>query len=300
MALLVAVGGFTVAYASYRDRQGPAGAVRGYLKAVARGDASAALGYGRLPAGGTPFLTAAVLHQQLQIAPLRDVTVVSTSTHGSTAKVTYSYSLDFSSGEVRISDTVGVVKEGGRWVLSRVAATPDLTMTQASDRASLAGVAVPTGRTALFPGAIPITFDTPYLRLTLDTEQLRLSDTSTADLTVELTGTGNSHFKSALSAALAACASGASAVVSCPVPSSQFVPGSMRGTLHLDSKGLALGVEPNPAGSVSIAGTANFVGTYRTLDFNDIAQSKKGKLTVPFQAVGYAVEPLSLRFVGFL
>ena len=51
LAVAVLAGGAVFAYLGYRSTAGPDGTVRGYFAALARADAPAALGFGRLPAG---------------------------------------------------------------------------------------------------------------------------------------------------------------------------------------------------------------------------------------------------------
>jgi hypothetical protein len=296
-ATLIAAGG-AYAYSGYRNGQGADGAVRGYLHALARGDAPSALSYGTIPAGSRTFLTSAVLRQQLRTAPMRDITIGADSTSGDDTKVAFSYDLAFGRGDQHVQDSVLVRKVGGRWQLDRVAMSVQLTLEQAGDRATFAGAAVPTGETLLFPGAVPIGFDSPYLRLTLATDQLPLSQSPEVELSVELTPAATSAISHRLAIMLTTCGQGGTgtAVARCPVPSPQFVPGSMSGTLVSQAGDLTLGVASTSEGTISISGTATFNGTYKLLDFNDVAHPHTGKVSVPFEAVAYAVSPLDVSF----
>src|SRR5436309_16271 len=60
---------------------------------------------------------------------------------------------------------VAVVQHGNAWRLLAAAVPVQLYMNNASSRATLAGAAVPDGEVALFPGAVPIRFDTAELQV---------------------------------------------------------------------------------------------------------------------------------------
>ena len=51
--------------------------MRQYFRALARGDAASALGYGTVPAGDHSYLSAEVLQAELLVAPITDVAIVS-------------------------------------------------------------------------------------------------------------------------------------------------------------------------------------------------------------------------------
>jgi hypothetical protein len=80
------------------------------------------------------------------------------------------------------------------------------------------------------------------------------------------------------------------------VPDDDTVPGSLRGTFHDETDDLSLVVDGDSAGSVSVSGAARFDGQYRTLDFDNVAHTRTGRLTVPFTAAAYAVSPLRVQF----
>lgn len=305
MALLLSAGlvvvGGAYAYSGYRNGEGADGAVRGYLTALAAGNAPTALSYGALPVGSQTFLTSAVLRDQLKLAPIRNITIGTDSPTGGDTTVSFSYDLAFARGDQHVQDTVLVRKVGSRWRLDRVAVSAQLTLLQANDRATFAGAAVPDNPALLFPGAVPIGFDTPYLRLSLASDQLRLSQTGPVSLAVELTPAATAAVDQQLATMLTACGHGGTtpAMIRCPVPSPEFVPGSMSGHLAAVPSGIDVQLQTDPAGSIVINGQATFDGTYRSLDFNDVAQVHRGKLSVPFTAQGYAVPPLSIVFAVY-
>lgn len=297
-ALLIAAGG-AYAYAGYRDSRGADGAVRGYLHALARGDAATALSYGDLPAGSQTFLTSAVLQKQLKIAPMRDITLgPDQSTSGGTS-VPFTYTLAFARGDLHVQDSVAVHQVGGRWRLARVAVSLLVRMSNASDRATLAGAGFPEDDTLLFPGAVPVEFDSSYLQLTLATEAVQLNQGASTELFAEATPAATTLVQHQIAALLTACGHGGTSTATlsrCPVPSAAFVPGSMRGNLVSDPAQFVIVVGSSSTGTISVNGVANFDGTYRMLDFNDVARTHRGKVSVPFEAAAYPVAPLTASF----
>ena len=286
------------AYDGYRNGSGADGAVRGYLHALADGDAPAALSYGTIPSGGQSFLTSEVLAQQLKLAPIHGITIGTDVAVGDATKVSFSYDLAFSRGSQHVSDTVLVRKVGDRWRLARVAVPVVISVLAAQDRSTLAGAAIPTTPTLLFPGAVPVVFDSPYLRLALASDQVFLSHNSDLVLTVELAPTARTAVLAKLTTMLAECGHGGTgtALARCPVPSPEFVPGSMSGTLAVQSSSLAMEIDSSAIGTISITGNATFNGAYKQLDFNDVAHARRGKLSVPFEAEAFAVAPLAVSF----
>lgn len=242
------------------------------------------------------FLTSEVLHQQLRLAPIRDITVGPDQAIADGTRVPFTYSLAFGQGDLQVQDSVTVHKVSGRWQLDQVAVSVKLTMTAAADRATLAGAAFPVGVTLLFPGAVPVEFDTPFLRLTMSSEALQLKQDGDAELHTELTPAATSAINHQLATMLTACGQGGTATETrCPVPSAQFVPGSMSGTMVAADDPDA-SVDAASTGIISIRGNASFNGTYRMLDFNDVAHPHRGRITVPFTATAYAVPPLAMSF----
>ena len=298
LALAVLVGGTAVAYASYQETAGPAGAVKGYFAALERGDAPAALGFGELPSGPDTLLTSAVLREQQRLAPIRDLKVVSTSTAGSTATVKVRYRLAFADGAQLVSDVATVNHIGGSWRLAATAASTQLVLLQAVDRATILGAAVPDGPILLFPGAVPIRFDTPYLRLTQATSVVQLAAVAPAELAVEVTEQGRSVLDAALAKALAPCLAGPpSADPTCPMPAARSVPGSLHGTLIGQlAASTTISVEPVAAGVIDLNARVKVSGSYQTLDFDNIAVTKRGTATLPVRATAFATSPTVLTW----
>jgi hypothetical protein len=299
IAVAALAGGAVYAYLGYRDTAGPDGTVKGYFDALARADAPAALGFGSVPAGPHDLLTSQVLAEQQQLAPLRNLQIQSVARSGSRAAVQYSYQLGFSTGNRTVTGTVQVIDGAAGWRMSQTAVATTVILDQATDRSTFAQAAVPEGRTLLFPGALPIRFDTPYLALTPPAAQVRFGGPHTIALGVRATPAARSRLTAALHQRLTACVSGPPPSVACPLPSNRYVPGSLRGRLvGTLSHDIKFSVSPDAAGSIQARGTVAFRGHFRRLTYDNITQSRRGEVRLPVHASAYAVAPLALHLDG--
>ncbi|MBN9618661.1 MAG: hypothetical protein J0H43_02875, partial [Actinobacteria bacterium] len=165
VSVALLAGGTYLAVDGYTSTEGPGDAVRGYFAALADSDAPTALAYGSVPSGSDSLLTSAVLREQNRIAALRDVTIGATTRTGSHATVTVRYTLAFPGHPQTLSAQVGVHKAGDDWRLDTIAVATQIELLGAQDRASILGTAIPEGTTLLFPGVVPVRFDTAYLAL---------------------------------------------------------------------------------------------------------------------------------------
>jgi hypothetical protein len=297
VALAAVVIGGAYAYVGYRATSGPGGTVKGYFAAIARSDAPAALGFGDVPSGSHALLTSQVLAEQQRIAPLHDLQIIDVAQAGDQATVRYRYQLRFARGNQEFTGALDVVHRGSSWRLTRTAVATTLRLTQAADRIALAGSSVPDGTALLFPGALPVRIDTPYLQLDPTTAAVQFAGDATTDLSIEPTTAARATLVHALTAKLTACVSGANATASCPLPSSRFVPGSLSGRI-VSNVDRAIDFEVGSAadGTISMRGTLAFSGRYRRLDFDNVAHTRTGRLSLHVQAEAYAVAPLTVRF----
>jgi hypothetical protein len=286
--------GSLYAYIAYRETSGPDGAVRGYFAALERGDAAAALGFGDLPAGPSDLLTDQVLAQQLAVAPLRDATVESVHESGDRADVGYRYVLHFPTGDKHYSGSLQLVDRGDGWRLSAAAVALRIHLTQAVDRMNFAGTTAPDGRVLMFPGALPIRFDTPYLRVDPATRSVQFAGSGDLDVRIEPTRAADRLLATRLRTRLRTCVRPGSSSVACPQPSPRTIPGSLRGRLL--SVKCSYQVSSEASGSISITGNAFFRGSYRTLTYDNVAVTHRGRLTLPVDAISYPVEPLAVAF----
>ena len=300
LALAALVGGSTFAYVTYAATSGPDGAVKGYFAALARGDAPAALGFGDLPSGPTELLTSSVLRAQRTLAPIRHVEVISTDETGDAATVSVRYELGFSEGAQQVDEEVPVIRRHGSWRLARTAASTQLRLQQAGDRATILGGRVPDGELLIFPGAVPVRFDSPYLRLAAATSSVELAARSQTQLTVQLTQAGRDAVRASVRAALRACLSGsATADPRCPLPASRAVPGTLRATVSAAAVSRAvIELGQSSSGVVAISGTVKLVGRYAALDFENQPVARRGTVSLPLTATTHATDPITIDWAG--
>lgn len=296
LAATALVAGSLVAWVAYRSTAGPDGAVRGYFTALADGDAARALGFGDLPAGDRALLSSRVLREQQRLAPITQVAVMATERHGDRAVVTVQYRLGFRGGAQQAVDTVEVRKQGHGWRLTRTAVVTRLALTGAQRRASVLGAPVPDGTVLLFPGALPIRFDTPYLQLDAGTDSVRLSDGDVTPADVQVSPAGRAAVTAAVRTALSRCLGGGRVDPRCPLPSDRYVPGSLRGRIAPSAVAtLSLSVAGDPDGVIGISGHAVPVtGRYEVLDFENLPVARTGTLQLAVSARAYAVAPLRI------
>ncbi len=172
IATFALVGGAFVAVSSYLSSAQPGTVAVAYFAALARDDAAQALSYGPLPAGDHAYLTAEVLKAQLAVGAITDIHVLSVTTAdrdaggSATASVNLSYTIRGPASAPHIAtDTVPMIRSGRHWWLAATAVSTKVGLAQAAKRATFAGTAFPSTAVLLFPGALPISFDTPNLEL---------------------------------------------------------------------------------------------------------------------------------------
>jgi len=291
----VLAAGVVLAVHGATTTDGPATVVRDYFAALERGDAAQALAYGTVPDGPRRLLTSAGLHEQLRIAPLRDVSVEATERHDDRATVTVHYSMAFADGPVSRTTHVPLHYSDDEWSLDRVAIGAVLAPTTARDRLTILGAPVPAGRTLLFPGALPITADTPYLELVPALDYVSFDSPSTLDVPVRVSNVGEAAVRTAVRAALNRCLAG-SRDLTCPLPTDRYVPGTVRGTLNGAIGGLVDLDQHDPAGLLTYAGRPTITGSWQRLDFHNVARREHAQVLLDVRASGYAVAPLQLRW----
>lgn len=294
VALTAMVGGTALAVTSYLDATSPRSVVEGYFAAVVRGDAAAALAYGPPPDGRQDLLTSDVLRAQQDIAPISGVAVLDVRETGERASVDVSYRLGFASGLTPVTDTIALTRTGREWWLAEVAVPVRIQLSGASNRSSLAGAEVPVGRHLMFPGPLPIRFDTEFLALQEESRVVRFAEATDLPEPVELTEAGREAVGAALDAALDACLAGtAETPTLCPLPPDvRAVPGTLRGTVSEPaSTVLSLRVQPGPDGLVHISGEVEVSGEYQQLDFNNQQVTESGPVTVNVIAACYVTAP---------
>lgn len=297
LALGALVGGSVVAYVTYAATAGADGAVKGYFAALQRADAPAALGFGDLPAGPTQLLTSSVLRAQRAVAPIRHVEIVSSDESGDTATVRVRYRLDFATGSRLVDEAVPVIRHNGSWRLARTAATTELHLRQAADRATIMGGRLPDGALLIFPGAVPIKFDSPYLRLSATSAGVELGAKAESDLTVQLTPAGRTAVLTAVELALRGCLGGSvQPDPRCPLPGSRAVPGTLRATVSAAGvqRTAVVTLAASSTGAITISGTIKLKGRYTVLDFENQPVAKSATVSLPLAATTYPTYPISI------
>lgn len=296
VATLLLGGGVVVAALGYAQTSGPDGAVRGYFAALARADAPAALGFGDLPSGPHTLLTSTVLSAQQRIAPVERFSIRTTRRNGDRANVEVEYTLAFPGDDQKITDTVAVRRVGDQWRLASTAVATQLELVSALNRATIVGAGIPQGTVLLFPGAVPISFDTPYLQLQPARDSVSVDVGVTTQVVVVLSDRGTRAVATAMTAALRSCLA-AGADLRCPQPSERFVPGSVRGALAGPvEEELSVRLADGPNGSLEITGEVQVRGSYRKLGFDNRAITRSGQFLLPVHATAFAVAPVQITW----
>lgn len=298
LAVIAFTGGGIAAYAGYSATSDPATVVSDYFAALEDANAPAALGYGELPAGSSVLLTSTALRAQRRIAPIRHVQVLAVDRTGDTARVSVRYQLDFAGGLQQVVDTVPVRERNGVWRLAASAVAVHLDLNAARERATMLGGPLPTGTTLLFPGAVPISFDTPYLRLRPSTSYVRFASERRLKLHAEASPAGRAALSKAVRHVLQACfAASAGPGAPCPLPSDRYVPGSLHGAVSaLRPDKLTITLTDSAAGLLQLRGQLTFTGRYRKLDYDNVAVAGSGSVPMHVSARSYAVAPIEVQW----
>lgn len=290
-AVVAAVGGLLI-WSGVKSSGGPDGVVEAYFAALRHSDAPAALAYGDVPSGPHTLLTSAVLAEQQRVAAIRHVGVVSVERHGDRATVNVRYELAYPEGALQQTAAVPVHRDGSSWRLDSVATSTTLSLPQAKYRATVLGARVPTSRTALFPGAVPIRFDSPYLALDPQRSSIGLAARAKLAVGVEVTAIAKRAIANALTKSIEGCLARPSAHSACPLPDSRAVPGTVTGKLAGSvAREATYKVSADPAGRIAVGGHVGFTGSYSALDFSNLPVKKAGTFTLPLAANVYAVAP---------
>jgi hypothetical protein len=294
--------GATLVIIGRNASSGPDDAVRGYFAALARGDAPAALAFGVVPGGDHTLLTSTVLAEQNRIAPLRDVRVGPVQRNGASATVHVRFTVAFP-GAPQVEQTdLEVDEQGGQWRLAAVAVPTQLGLPIAAQRATVVGAPVPDGTVLVFPGAVPISFDTPYLALSPSDDVVNFGADPTTQVVVNVSDAGRRAALHAVMSALDACLAGTAGAVeaACPVPDSRAVPGTLRGTAgQLAADQLSVIVDSSPVGELSVTGGVPVqASSFEHLDFDNQPTHAAGRVTAQVFAHLYAVQPLVVNWVS--
>jgi hypothetical protein len=278
----------SLALGQYRVDRQPGTAVSRYFAALSAGNAPAALALA-VAVPPSPYLTSAVLRQQLSIARMTDVVVGDTVRHGSNATTQVSYRLVFGSTSSPVQDAVDLVRAGSSWRLTRAATDIHLSAIGAgTNRLTFAGRPLPTGVVRVFPGALPVGTDYPAVQPAARPLIRLIDEDQDTQLNVVLSADARRQLGASLSRALTACLTGASKDPRCPQPTvSRPVPGSLRATVDQARSGpLSITLSTASDGLIELAERVSVHGSWRTWDFNNqqVLRSGRAELAVQAQA----------------
>jgi hypothetical protein len=290
-SLVAVVAGVFVAVTTYVSATAPDNLATDYFRALSRGDATAALAYGDVPAGPRTYLTGGVLRAALEVASISDVSALSVDRGGNTANVTVQYQLGFRGNQKAVTDRVTLNRHGRSWRLASTAASVQIIAKVAGHRLTLAGSALPAGSVLVFPGALPLSVDTPNLEIGEDVV-IHLTDKRTLRPTLSKAGT--QAVQAAIVSAVRACL-GTNPSPSCPVPTdARVVPGTVHGTLTGDL-GHELTIQvTGPDGLLDVRGSVAVRGSYQRLDFDNLPAATSGTTDLAIRAHCYAANPSKL------
>jgi hypothetical protein len=290
-SLVAVVAGVFVAVTTYVSATAPDTIATNYFRALSRGDATAALAYGDVPAGPRTYLTGGVLRAALEVASISDVSALSVDRGGNTANVTVQYQLGFRGNQKAVTDRVTLNRHGRSWRLAATAASVQIIAKVAGHRLTLAGSALPAGSVLVFPGALPLSVDTPNLEIGEDVV-IHLTDKRTLRPTLSKAGT--QAVQAAIVSAVRACL-GTNPSPSCPVPTdARVVPGTVHGTLTGDL-GHELTIQvTGPDGLLDVRGSVAVRGSYQRLDFDNLPAATSGTTDLAIRAHCYAANPSKL------
>ncbi|MDQ1738703.1 MAG: hypothetical protein QOE53_355 [Pseudonocardiales bacterium] len=286
----------------YAARSSPESVARTFFRALADGDAPAALAVADAPPHG-PYLTSVVLQQQLQVARFADISVLRATRLGATATVEVRYRLLFGSGARSVADTARLVRRGSSWRMSRVAGTVSVSAgPPAADRVRLAGRKLPAAAVALFPGALPLAANPSALQVLArtsaggaeDQPMIRLADTRlTAQAQVALTPRLREQAERATQTLLAGCLAPASKDPLCPVPgSARPVPGSLHGSAPaIAAANPRIELEQAASGVISVRAQVPVQGSWQAWDFENQVVQRRGAVTVALNARVFLDQP---------
>lgn len=131
----------------------PSDAVRGYLEALAAGDATAALGYATTAPSDTTFLTNEALAASLKAGPITAINVPEVND-----EYAYQVAASYKIGSQAVNADFSVEKDGDVWKLREVAY--DLTLTSVQNKTLpllINGISAEADKVAVFPGTYVFT-----------------------------------------------------------------------------------------------------------------------------------------------
>ncbi|MBU8809530.1 hypothetical protein KL953_11550 [Mycolicibacterium goodii] len=264
------------------DAKTASGAVEGYLKALAKGDAEKALSFGINEPPDKTYLTDEVLRKQLDKMPITDIKIV-----GEDANSVH-FLANF--GDQPVDQELSV-KQGGDGLFKVQYTTYSLNFgkdeakgsTALLDSFSIFGEPLPeSGIAYLFPGAIEVTTSNPYLKLDYRRDAYLpswipfLEPEEDADFELAITEEGKKAADKAIMDAMIECAKSTSpGPPNCPQGEAyvgrNLVEGSAHWTAPTNTDKIRLSIEPaflggGLDGHATVNGAVDFKLTARGVD----------------------------------
>ncbi len=186
-------------------------AVKGYVEALARGDAAGALAYSDAKPGSMDFLSDDILKKQIEHSPISNVQILSDD---STTGPSFGFAMVHvraSFGDKVSDETMHVKKTGDGWKLDSAAVKLEQRPSMGDDKSmqdiTLFGKPLGNGAIYVFPGWLD--FASANSNLTVTSEPVLLSGLagySSVDVTVDLADGGRQAADKAIRDALSKCA----------------------------------------------------------------------------------------------
>ena len=292
VAVLVAAG--YLAYGASSRGPSATSIVVSYLRALARSDAAAALAMGTAPADRSR-LTPQVLHDQQELAPIHDITVVDSRSGDYGAVVRVKYLL----GQTPVDDEINVIRRGNGWALPSVAVNVEVSGASYLPAPTALGVPLAdTGEVWMFPGVL--TFGSAQGDFALAPSTAVFTDPDRPAMvspTAVLTPDGRTAATNALQRALGRCVRSRSlAPADCPqrIPRSAL-PGLRSGTARWQQPtgygAVSYTLDDRKADLVHASGRLSFSIEYRARSGRHIVSRTSAVATPVSATIDFSTEP---------
>ncbi|QZH62631.1 hypothetical protein K1X22_13610 [Mycolicibacterium farcinogenes] len=285
-------------------------AVKGYLDALSKGDANAALAFGSDQPASKDFLTDDVLKQQIAKWPITNIRILNANETGDMAQVHVVANF----GDQTSDQTLMVKKQDGGWKLSGAAAKINLTASALTTN-PVTGQPLPALPVSLFgkpisgssvvyvfPGWLELGSANKYLSVTAQRPVLLEGLVAQgvaipAGLQVQLSDAGSEAAKKAVADAVAECAKSTQlSPPGCPqsVPNPMLVDGTAHWEAPADLSGLQYTFMSLDMG-LRVMGTAEWKLTANSTDGTPM----QGTPLVPMMGqIDMTQEPLTVKWAG--
>lgn len=185
-------------------------AVQGYLEALARGDAEAALSYGSGEPGSKEFLTDEILKKQIDKMPITNIKILSDSSKDAISIGQVHVSVSF--GDKVSDETLMLKRSGKEWKLDNASVKLDRlggSFDKTSKVLTLFGKPLPDAAVYVFPGWQDLSTDNPNLKVTSQPVLLKglsgYASLSSSDVEVTINENGQGAALKAIRDAVAKC-----------------------------------------------------------------------------------------------